>query len=166
MADIPESRSKRPSPDSARAKKGMSLNALLKNTPAYVKNKARDELVIKSLSKVWTKGGMRAVRALVVNMMKKAPDPHTVTIIGLDAKYVGTGLKKSQIPKLYAQKRLQVDCTCGFFTFYCEVALWEHGAAKIRRSNGEHPVVTNPSLIPLVCKHAVAVLREIKEYDL
>jgi len=164
MADIPESRAKKPMPDTAKAKKGMSLNALIKNTPPYVKNRARDEVVIKKLSNTFTKGGMRAVRAVAVSTGHKVPTPHVVTIIGLDTKAGPvTGLKKMEVPRLYRQKRLQVDCDCENFIYYWEFALWSYGAAKIKRCNGDRPEVTNPHLVPGTCKHIIEVLRTIKE---
>jgi hypothetical protein len=165
MADLPETRTKRSTPNTTRAQKGLSLVAMIKATPPYIRRNARDEIVIKKLNKPWTKGGMRAIRAVAVNMMLRAPTPHVVTIIGLDAKFgKATGLKKSQVPFLYKQKRLQVDCDCEWFKFYCEYALWSHGASKIRRCNGEPPVVTNPSLVPMCCKHVYAILKLIKEH--
>lgn len=165
--DISEKRSKRPVADSARAKKGLSMFGILRYTPPYVKALAREQIVVKKLSKVWTKGGMRAIKAVAVNMTLRAPRPHTVTIIGLDAKSnPTTKLRKSQIPKINEQKRVQVSCDCEDFCFTWEVALWSWGAAKIIYSNGEHPIVKNPGLVPGCCKHVVAVLREIKTHEL
>lgn len=164
MADISEPRSKKPLLNTTRAQKGMTLKAIAKATPIYIKRLARDQIVIKKLSRVWTKGGMRAVQAIAVNMEKRVTTPHKVTIIGLDAKYgTKTGLKKNQIPLLFKQKRIQVDCECDFFKFVCEYALWAHGAAKIRRCNGEFPTIKNPGLVPLGCKHIYAVLKELNE---
>jgi hypothetical protein len=153
-------------PTTPRAQAGRSLNALLKYTPPYVKNRARDEhIIIKKLKYSFTKGGARAVNAVLVNMTTTAPDVHEVSIIGLDGKVEkgATNIEKIGLKRLYNQKRLQVDCDCGFFVFTCEYALWTWGAAKIKRCNGEPAVVKNPQNVPLVCKHLVVLLRAIKE---
>ncbi len=167
MAEIPDTRTKRPFPKTKRAEAGLSCFKILKATPPYVKNKARDELVVKQLRTVWTKGGLRAVRAVAVNMTLRNPTPHVVTVIGLDAKSnPTTRLRKNQIPKISKQKRVQIDCDCADYLYTWEVALWTYGAAKIRRSNGEHPEVKNPGLVPGCCKHLTAVLKLIRENEL
>lgn len=153
-------------PDTARARAGRSLNAILKYTPPYVKNRARDEhIVIKQLRYTFTKGGSRAVSAKLVNMTTTAPQIHTVTVIGLDSKASpgSTSMEKMRVPRLFKQKRIQVSCSCDNFTYYWEYALWSWGAAKIKNSNGETPSVTNPHLVPGGCKHLVVVLRAIYE---
>lgn len=102
-------------PSTPRAKAGRSLNALLKFTPPYVKNRARDEhIIIKKLSYTFTKGGARACNAILVNMTTTAPDVHEVTVIGLDKKAgpSASRMEKMQIPRLFQQKHLQVDCDC------------------------------------------------------
>jgi hypothetical protein len=54
-----------------------------------------------------------------------------------------------------------VACECDYFTYTCEVALNKRGAAQIKQSNGEHPEITNPRLVPTPCKHLHAVLEQI-----
>ena len=49
--------------------------------------------------------------------------------------------------------RLKVSCDCESFMYMAEVALNRYGAADIIYSNGEKPRVTNPKMVPLVCKH-------------
>lgn len=167
MADLPETRSKKKPMQSSKAEKGMTVQLLMKNTPMYVRMRSLEDIVVKRMATKWTKGGMRAVQATAVNMSVLAPTPHTVTVIGLDEKSsVVTKVRKSQVPRLWSQRRVQVDCDCEFFTYYCEYALWFNGAAKIRRCNGEPAVVKNPSNVPLVCKHIYAVLKLIKEHSL
>lgn len=169
MQPIPEEKlSKRKPPNDAIARRGMTVKGLLRNTPKYVKNTSAEELIIKSMEKVWTKGGMRAVRAVVVNAVKKPKSVHTYkcTVVGLDAKASTiTGVKQSQVPKLHLQKRVLVDCSCEFFMYFCEYALWTHGAARIKRCNGQPAVVRNPMNAPLVCKHLVAVLQTIQDHS-
>jgi hypothetical protein len=162
---IPDTRTKKKFPDTPRANKGLTLKGLMSKTPAYVRNKARDEVVIRKLTKTWTKGGLRAVTSTALSMTKRDPTPHKCSIIGRDEKFGGK-IKKSQIPALIKQKRVLVDCSCEFFKYYCEYALWAHGAARIRHSNGEKPVITNPSLVPLLCKHLYELAKTVKEHDL
>ena len=142
-------------PSMERAEKGLSLLGLLKQTPPYIKYKARDDVIVKRYDpKMRTKGGYRAATATCVSTDHRPAKAQKQTVIGLD---------KSGAGPLSKQKRLMVSCTCEFFLFYCEYALWTWGAATIKFSNGEPAVVRNPGNIPMVCKHLVAVLRTIKE---
>lgn len=52
--------------------------------------------------------------------------------------------------------RVKVSCSCADFMYRAEVALSRAGAADVYYSNGEMPEVTNPRLIPYICKHLVA----------
>lgn len=146
-------------PSTTRAAKGLSLLGLLKNTPAYIKNTARDEVVVKKYEKAITKGGMNAIQAVCVSMTHKAPTPHKCTVIGMEKPES----KTARPSKISSQKKVMVSCDCDFFKYTAEYALWTWGAAKIKYSNGEPAVVKNPSNIPLVCKHLAKVLRLIKE---
>jgi hypothetical protein len=137
-----------------RAEKGLSIIGLLKNTPPYIKAKARDEVTLKKLSKTQTKGGHHAI-AGVCKSNVKGSTPHKCNVIGLD---------KAQ-SKISKQKRVIVSCDCEFFMFYSEYALSTWGAARIKYSNGEAAVVRNPGNLPLVCKHLVKLLRAVKEHD-
>lgn len=51
-----------------------------------------------------------------------------------------------------------VSCTCEWFLYHCEVALWTKFSSDIIHSNGQDPVVTNPRRLALACKHCVATL--------
>lgn len=136
-----------------RAEKGLSITALIKNTPPYVKATARDEVTLKKLSKTTTKGGHHAITG-IGKSHAKGSKPHKCNVIGLD---------KAQ-PLISKQKRVVVSCDCEFFMFYCEYALSTWGAARIKYSNGEPAVVRNPGNLPLVCKHLVKLLRAVKEH--
>lgn len=63
-------------------------------------------------------------------------------------------------------KYVKVSCSCDYFWSHCEVALNAKDAADIKYSNGDKPVVTNPSMIPYVCKHLVAALEKIQQRQL
>ena len=84
-------------------------------------------------------------------------DSHGAPKKGSPKKY------RIQIISLNAEKKLHeapllVRCSCDYFTFNCEVALTKRGASAIKQSNGEKPVVRNPSMIPTPCKHLYKVL--------
>jgi len=91
-------------PDIARANKGLSLLKLWKSTPVYYKNKARDDnVVIKSLKRKKTKGGLPAITATAVSMATKAPRRvHKCSVIGYD----------KENPTLSTQKKVLCSCDC------------------------------------------------------
>lgn len=135
-----------------RAEKGLSITALIKNTPPYIKSTARDSVVLKKYVRGKTKGGHHALKGICKSDHKGAV-PHKCSVIGLDKD-------NATISK---QRRVIVSCDCEFFMFYCEYALTTWGAARIKFSNGEPATVRNPSNLPLVCKHLVKMLRLAKE---
>lgn len=139
--------------DRSRVEKGMTIVKLLNNTPRYIKEKGRDEVVVKKYTRTHTKGGHSALKGICQTRNPKIHEPHQWSVIGLDPDQ----------PKLSKQKRVLVSCDCEFFMFYCEYALSTWGAARIKFSNGEPAHVRNPGNVPLVCKHLVPVLRLIKE---
>jgi hypothetical protein len=58
---------------------------------------------------------------------------------------------------------IEIDCTCGYHPFYgAEVALHLRQAAKIIRSNGRAPKVRNAAMVPLCCKHSVALINKLR----
>jgi hypothetical protein len=139
--------------DKARIEKGLSIVGLLKNTPRYIKEQARDQVVVKKYGKAKTKGGHTALQAICQTVFPQRHKPHKCHVIGLDPEK----------NKVAGQKRVIVSCDCEFFLFYCEYALSTWGAARIKHSNGEPAVVRNPGNVPLVCRHLVPVLKLIKD---
>lgn len=133
---------------------GLSLKALYKATPPYIKNNAHDVLV-KQLQQATTKGGFPAVKAKILSVTNKKRHVYGAHIIG----------KEADIP-LYKQKHVLVSCQCDFFLYYCEVALNHWGSAKIKFSNGEHPHITNPQLHPMMCKHLVKLTETVMEHKM
>lgn len=61
--------------------------------------------------------------------------------------------KRNEQPTKDKNSPLWVTCDCAFFLYNCEVALARAGSSSVIHSNGKRPVVTNPKLIPYVCKH-------------
>lgn len=56
---------------------------------------------------------------------------------------------------------IKISCDCDFHCYTCEVALNRWGASDIVYSNGEHPFVTNPRLVPSTCKHGFVLLSKL-----
>lgn len=54
-----------------------------------------------------------------------------------------------------------VSCSCPFFTFNCEYALAKAGSSDIEHSNGKPPHITNPRLVPMLCKHLARAANEV-----
>jgi hypothetical protein len=131
---------------------GLSLKALIRATPPFIKNNAH-EVLVKMLKPATTKGGFPAIRAKVLSVGNKGQrNVYATDIIG----------KEKDIP-LSRQKHVLVSCQCDYFLYYCEVALNHWGSAKIKYSNGEHPNVTNPQLQPMLCKHLVRLAGTVIE---
>ena len=142
---------KLPAPPRSKEMTGLSLKQLLKATPPYIKSNA-DDVVVKTLKEATTKGGLPGVRAKTQTVRSKNRQVYDTSIVGKQA-----GIPVSQ------QKHVLVSCSCGFFTYYCEVALNHWGSANIKYSNGAHPDVTNPGLHPLMCKHLVSLAKTVVE---
>ncbi len=142
-------------PNAARAQKGLSIKALLRKQPAYIRNSARD-VVIRKLKQTKTKGGKPAITGVCRDMATKPMRLHKFQVIGLS----------TEIPTLVAQRRVKVSCDCEAFMYYSEYALWTWGAANIRYSNGKPATVTNRANFPLLCKHLEQVLETLAERNL
>lgn len=46
-----------------------------------------------------------------------------------------------------------VSCDCEYWMFTCEFAVARYGSTAILYCNGEPPVMTNPKMMPRLCKH-------------
>lgn len=55
------------------------------------------------------------------------------------------------------QKPVWVGCDCEWFLYTCEVALARYGCTNVIHSNGVYPIHRNPRMIPMMCKHLVAL---------
>ena len=65
---------------------------------------------------------------------------------------------KSDIGKKLNDIHIKVNCDCGKFIYYYEVALNKNNIADIIYSNGEPPDENNPTYQVSLCKHLVKVL--------
>lgn len=77
------------------------------------------------------------------------PRVHTQRVYAADPNYQGP---------LYECPAIKVACSCGNHLFQHEVALATRGGADIIYSNGDFPIITNPSLKPTICKHILKCL--------
>lgn len=127
---------------------GLSIKALVKATPPYIRSNG-DDVVVKSLKTATTKGGLPAIRAKTKTMLKNSSV--------YDTHFIG---KEKSIP-LSQQKHVLASCSCDWFWSHCEYALNHWGSAVIKYSNGEPALVTNPQNHPMLCKHLVSLAKTI-----
>lgn len=133
---------------------GLSLGQIMKTTPGVFKSNA-GSVMIRQLSKTKTRSGLPAIKAIAKVAAAGKTRSHNCSIISLDAH-----------KPIWSSKRVYLDCACEAFTFWCEYALNKHGAAALRRCNGEPPVVRNPKELPMMCKHLVELSRVLKEHNI
>jgi len=55
--------------------------------------------------------------------------------------------------------KIKAICDCENFTYTWEMALAKVKSSVRYRSNGKAPKLTNPGMVPGICKHLVAVLK-------
>jgi hypothetical protein len=82
----------------------------------------------------------------------KKTEIHNVII-----RQYGTNVAELAAGGVRTTHKTWVHCSCEHFLFTCEYALAKYGSSSIISSNGKPPVITNPRLLPVVCKHIVAV---------
>lgn len=141
-------------PDTALTRKGLSLKQLLRTTPNLMKYNA-DDVVISKLTRKKTKSGLPAIEAVTYTADPYRPNKsrreHKAYIIGLD----------SQDQAITKQRRVMISCGCENYVFTWEYANALHGASKLVYGNGDAPTFTNPGNAPGMCKHLVAITKEI-----
>ncbi len=128
---------------------GLSMLQIMRFTPDDTRYRARTEITIKKYNpQAKTRAGFPGVTAICVSDKGKPQRPHKCTIAG---KEMGKPISK--------QKAVVVDCDCPAYVYWgSEWALAQHGAARIKRGNGEAPDARNPAYIPHVCKHLYALM--------
>jgi len=62
--------------------------------------------------------------------------------------------------------KVALDCSCEYYRYYCEVALFKNGSARLDEpiemkiwSNGADPKITNEDEEHIICKHLYAALK-------
>lgn len=125
---------------------GITPRQLMANVPRYIRYHG-GFVKITSLKEVTKKGIVRYMAKTRTSEYSQPPRTHTQVITILD------GVKLSD-PKT----RIKVQCTCEWHMYTCEAALFRIGAADIIYSNGDKPMITNPSMVPSACKHVFKIL--------
>jgi hypothetical protein len=143
-------------PETSLMRKGLSLKQLLRTTPKLMKNNSMDVVVSKLVRKK-TKSGLPAVEAVTYTADPYRPNKsrrdHKAYIIGID----------SQDQPITKQRRVMISCSCENYIFTWEYANALHGASKLVYGNGDPATFTNPDNLPGMCKHLVAITKEITD---
>lgn len=141
-------------PETPLMRKGLSLKQLLRTTPNLMKYNS-EEVIISKLTRKKTKSGLPAIEAVTYSADPYRPNKtrreHKAYIIGID----------SQEQPITKQRRVMISCGCENYVFTWEYANALHGASKLVYGNGDAPTFTNPGNAPGMCKHLVAITKEI-----
>lgn len=124
---------------------GLSIDRLVANTPAYVRN-AAGYVALRELKQL-KDGTVRGKTTTQILGERQRIHVQRISLVQGESWRNGT---------------VKCNCDCEFFTYVCEVALHRHGAADIIGSNGAFPHATNPRGVPLLCKHLWEILRKLK----
>jgi hypothetical protein len=136
--------------------KGLTLKKMMHESLIIDLNNSKNVHVLGTKFTLSAKG-RKAVIGTCQSVQTKAshkPEKYKCSIIGLEDE-----------GPLSAQKCM-VSCPCERFTYYYEVALTKKGASKVKYSNGDMPVVTNPNMLTGMCKHLIALSKELTKKKL
>lgn len=128
--------------------KGLTLRQLIKSTPSNIQYLSRDTRV-KKVKKQYDK---KTNRARLLAQVYSVPDTGTGRIHTCSITIKGMKNKFSDI-----KVPVVVSCNCENYMFTWEVANNKKGSSEIEFSNGELPLMTNPSLVPGLCRHLVCL---------
>jgi len=141
---------------------GMTIAQLLATTDSSRKSNAvRDRVTLVSFKPGGAKKDKIVAKTLTYdnNGPRLEIRPHTHWI-----------QKKCAAPEDYAlpfnKSRVQVSCNCPDYLYTYEYALNHHGAARIINSNGEYPILKNPTLQAGLCKHLWVLLSYAKKKNI
>lgn len=139
----------------------VTLKTILQKTPLDILMRKRKNPVI---AKITRANLMMDDNGLFVLFHGKAVDVHTHKT---SKKSKGPYL---QLAKLYysedggvSNPKTFVWCDCADFTYRCETSLALRGSSAVINSNGSLPRVTNPTVVPRVCKHSLAFLEKASQ---
>lgn len=136
----------------------LNLENIWRRTPDVYKQRATNYAKFKSLKRRVSKADGRTVILSVIytthdhnGNKKENPDLHYQQVIQL------------QPHKKIWNSKCKVSCSCLDFLFMDEVALFKSANTDIMFSNGELPVIKNPSMRKQYCKHLVKLVVTLKQ---
>jgi hypothetical protein len=139
----------------------LTLGQIITATPNEVKKRSRGVRTVRLKRSSFKDGRsyyeFQTSSGGVKKKKRKSSNYATIVVLYSD--------KKAQ-PKPTKNTEAWASCTCEFFKFYCENALAKQGSSSIIHTRGYKPKGVRPSVnprrIPMVCKHLIAVLRQLR----
>jgi len=143
-----------PKPNVKRRLQALSVAQLLNAASRFPDAKMAQWITVSRTAHLQDNAGRPVLRGETLTAKPNTPPKrgHKCSFRAVDPKYKG---------KFYQCKAVMADCNCHRFLFVWEYALWYRGAAQLMRSNGEHPIETNPGLKIGLCKHLIVLARTI-----
>ena len=126
---------------------GIKARTMMGLTPPAVRKRSRD------------------VQTMIIKSVLTSDDQHANVKIVVSRSYATDGVRygiyKFYLPSTHLTKPGKdplsslswVWCSCPYFKYTVEVALWLREASSIIFSNGAYPRIRNPSARPFLCKH-------------
>lgn len=138
-------------PENETIRKGMTLRQLIRSTPYVFKhNAAHVEAAKVEVKKTQT--GRPVIYGRMVTYLPweggRIRRVHDTYIVGMGDDF-DTPVNR--------HRRVLTQCGCESFVFTFEYANAANGASRLIYSNGQPPNVTNPGLVPGLCKHLIAL---------
>ena len=144
---VPKPRQLRPKRESTG--KGLTYRKMVQSTPKNIQENARYVKLTSIKRKRGDPYSLTATTTEPKHAHEHQPHYQTIQIVS------GIPSRDPLDPKV----RVKISCTCSYYKFFCEYALYKQGAADIIYSNGEPAYKTNPGNIGWTCKHHLAIFR-------
>ena len=135
---------------------------LMRNTPRDVQARAREVSVSNLRSSHAIRKTMKAMvfQATCNAITEKTFYDIYVELFPHEHQVVRDPDGKGAQPRVFDKPSLDLPCfifcSCPYFLFTLEFALWKSGNSEIKYSNGKPPRVTNPTFSVWLCKHLFA----------
>lgn len=140
----------------------LTLNALMKATPAKTKERAREQCYGQSYAPPRRVAALRSLTKSGGYIVEDETGRYREFKYRTKCPDGGSGKWHRVVVRFYGplnvNTRVWVWCDCAYFKYNCEVALASKGSSAVVQSNGQRPRFTNPRLDPRVCKHVSLVL--------
>lgn len=114
-------------------------------------------------TRVHTPNVMRKTRSVSVRItsVREDEDEQKDKYKLVKATCVGDTSPRYVVLQLYGdglKSHCWATCTCEWWLYHCEVAVDRKGSSSVIHSNGAPPKITNPKMVPSLCKHIAAAL--------